>query len=99
MRSADQLLQMQSALPGWVYYFIFYTLMNICSLFLKKCRVNIDSEEEFLKTGNLPILTVLSAGHALHVFINEELSGIIYTNIHHDRTHRSKIATMKGLNC
>lgn len=38
--------------------------------------VRIDSSEGFIKTGQFPILTVLSAGHALHVFINGQLSGI-----------------------
>lgn len=38
-------------------------------------RVDIGSNEEFLKTGQWPLLTVMSAGHALHVFINGQLSG------------------------
>ncbi|KAK7859240.1 beta-galactosidase 1 [Quercus suber] len=37
--------------------------------------VKIDANEEFLKSGYYPYLTVLSAGHALHVFINGRLSG------------------------
>ncbi|XAR73229.1 Beta-galactosidase [Bertholletia excelsa] len=37
--------------------------------------VNIDPDEEFLKTGQYPLLTVMSAGHALHVFIIGKLSG------------------------
>lgn len=37
--------------------------------------VKIDSGEEFLRSGNYPVLTVLSAGHALHVFINGQLAG------------------------
>ncbi|KAJ7951636.1 Beta-galactosidase [Quillaja saponaria] len=32
--------------------------------------VNISPKEEFLRNGKYPVLTVLSAGHALHVFIN-----------------------------
>lgn len=38
-------------------------------------RVNIDSNEGFLKTGKWPLLTVMSAGHALHIFVNGQLSG------------------------
>ncbi|KAJ6395808.1 hypothetical protein OIU77_020962 [Salix suchowensis] len=37
--------------------------------------VHISSSESFLRGGRPPILTVQSAGHALHVFINGELSG------------------------
>ncbi|KAK8602181.1 hypothetical protein V6N12_051998 [Hibiscus sabdariffa] len=36
--------------------------------------VNIDPSEEFLKSGQDPLLTIWSAGHALHVFINGQLS-------------------------
>lgn len=39
------------------------------------CSVNIASNEGFLKTGEWPLLTVMSAGHALHVFINGKLAG------------------------
>lgn len=38
-------------------------------------RVHIKPDEGFLKTGQYPVLTVMSAGHALHVFINGQLSG------------------------
>ncbi|KAH9762931.1 Beta-galactosidase 12 [Citrus sinensis] len=37
--------------------------------------VNIDSNEGFLKNGQDPLLTIWSAGHALQVFINGQLSG------------------------
>ncbi|KAK9275813.1 hypothetical protein L1049_023084 [Liquidambar formosana] len=37
--------------------------------------VKIDANEGFLKNGQNPLLTVMSAGHALHVFINGQLSG------------------------
>lgn len=37
--------------------------------------VNIDPNEAFVKNGQSPILTVMSAGHVLHVFINSQLSG------------------------
>ncbi|KAK7265368.1 hypothetical protein RJT34_32987 [Clitoria ternatea] len=40
--------------------------------------VNIDSNEGFIKNGQSPVLTVMSAGHALHVFINGQLSGTVY---------------------
>ncbi|XAR73230.1 Beta-galactosidase [Bertholletia excelsa] len=40
--------------------------------------VNIDADEEFLKTGQYPLLTVMSAGHALHVFINGKHLGFVY---------------------
>ncbi|KAK7329697.1 hypothetical protein VNO77_23872 [Canavalia gladiata] len=40
--------------------------------------VNIDPNEGFIKNGQSPVLTVMSAGHALHVFINGQLSGTVY---------------------
>ncbi|KAJ9190323.1 hypothetical protein P3X46_001539 [Hevea brasiliensis] len=43
--------------------------------------VNIDPSEGFLKSGQYPVLTVLSAGHALHVFINGQLSGTAYGSL------------------
>ncbi|XP_027363204.1 beta-galactosidase-like [Abrus precatorius] len=40
--------------------------------------VNINPDEGFLKNGESPVLTVMSAGHVLHVFINGQLSGTVY---------------------
>ncbi|ONK72499.1 uncharacterized protein A4U43_C04F20060 [Asparagus officinalis] len=42
--------------------------------------VDISSNEGFLRGGQLPSLLVQSAGHALHVFINGQLSGSAYGN-------------------
>lgn len=44
------------------------------------CTTNIDigHDELFLKTGRYPVLTVISAGHSLHVFINGHHTGMIY---------------------
>jgi len=42
-----------------------------CLLF----SVNIDANEGFIKNGQSPVLTVMSAGHVLHVLINDQLSG------------------------
>ncbi|KAL2327179.1 hypothetical protein Fmac_020606 [Flemingia macrophylla] len=40
--------------------------------------VNIDANEGFIKNGKSPVLTVMSAGHVLHVFINGQHSGTVY---------------------
>ncbi|KAK6944825.1 Glycoside hydrolase 35, catalytic domain [Dillenia turbinata] len=40
--------------------------------------VKIDPNEGFLKSGENPVLTIESAGHALHVFINGQLAGTRY---------------------
>lgn len=40
--------------------------------------VEVDGDEPFIKNGGLPVLTVQSAGHALHVFINDDLAGSQY---------------------
>ncbi|KAF9592378.1 hypothetical protein IFM89_014548, partial [Coptis chinensis] len=37
--------------------------------------VKIDPDEAFLKNEQYPVLTMLSTGHALHVFLNGQLSG------------------------
>lgn len=44
-------------------------------MFYCQISVNIDSNEGFLKNGQDPLLTIWSAGHALQVFINGQLSG------------------------
>ncbi|XP_075509695.1 beta-galactosidase-like isoform X1 [Primulina tabacum] len=64
-------------------------------------QVNIASNEAFLKNGQLPLLTVMSAGHALHVFINGQLSGTmcIFLLVHRTNLHKiscSAIGTVYG---
>ncbi|KAK8940025.1 hypothetical protein KSP40_PGU012345 [Platanthera guangdongensis] len=44
-------------------------------------QVTIGQGEQFLKTGNHPVLTVPSAGHALHVFINGQYAGKAYGSL------------------
>lgn len=39
--------------------------------------VDISSSESFLRGGNKPTLNIESAGHAVHVFINGQFSGIV----------------------
>ena len=48
---------------------------KIYAYLLSFLSVKIGSNEGFLRSGKYPVLTVLSAGHALHVFINGQLSG------------------------
>ncbi|XP_031486337.1 beta-galactosidase 1-like [Nymphaea colorata] len=43
--------------------------------------VNINGNEQFLKNGRYPVLTVMSAGHALHAFINGKLAGSVYGSL------------------
>ncbi|CAL9104787.1 unnamed protein product [Musa textilis] len=43
--------------------------------------VDIDSKEQFLKNGRYPFLTVMSAGHSMHVFINGERTGTVYGSL------------------
>ncbi|XP_028789776.1 beta-galactosidase 1-like [Neltuma alba] len=43
--------------------------------------VVIDPSEKFLSNGKDPVLTILSAGHALHVFINGQPSGTVYGSL------------------
>ncbi|XP_022844468.1 beta-galactosidase-like [Olea europaea var. sylvestris] len=55
--------------------------------------VKIDDSEEFLRGGELPVLTVLSAGHALHIFINGQLSGTGYGSL-----ENPKLTFSQGVN-
>ncbi|CAN1785826.1 Beta-galactosidase 1 [Linum perenne] len=43
--------------------------------------VNIGPGESFLYNGKYPVLNVLSAGHALHVFVNGQLVGTAYGSL------------------
>lgn len=62
-------------------------------------NVRIDSGEGFIKTGQFPILTVLSAGHALHVFINGQLSGTVYGGLENPKlTFSDKVKLNVGIN-
>ncbi|KAM7471820.1 hypothetical protein LguiA_010003 [Lonicera macranthoides] len=55
--------------------------------------VKVDSNEGFLRSGKWPVLTVFSAGHALHVFINGQLSGTVHGNL-----ENPKITFSDGVN-
>ncbi|XP_010534899.1 PREDICTED: beta-galactosidase 1 [Tarenaya hassleriana] len=61
--------------------------------------VKIDANEGFLKTGKYPTLTVLSAGHALHVFVNGQLSGTAYGSLDFPKLSFSKAVNLRaGIN-
>ncbi|XVF49012.1 hypothetical protein PTKIN_Ptkin03bG0234700 [Pterospermum kingtungense] len=62
-------------------------------------EVKIDGNEGFLKNGQLPILTVESAGHALDVFINGQLIGTAYGNSKNPSlTFNGKVNLRAGIN-
>ncbi|CAJ1941689.1 unnamed protein product [Sphenostylis stenocarpa] len=61
--------------------------------------VNIDANEGFIKSGQSPVLTVMSAGHALHVFINGQLSGTVYGGLEFPKlTFRDSVKLRVGNN-
>ncbi|KAK9280727.1 hypothetical protein L1049_003615 [Liquidambar formosana] len=61
--------------------------------------INIDPNEGFLKSGKYPVLTVLSAGHALHVFINGHLSGTVYGSLENPKlTFSDGVKLRAGIN-
>ncbi|ONM39549.1 Beta-galactosidase 1 [Zea mays] len=43
--------------------------------------VDIAQNEQFLSNGKNPMLTVMSAGHALHIFVNGQLTGTVYGSV------------------
>ncbi|GFY98448.1 beta-galactosidase 4 [Actinidia rufa] len=61
--------------------------------------VNIDPDEGFLTNGQNPVLTVMSAGHALHVFINGQLAGTVYGALENPKlTFSSNVNLRAGIN-
>ncbi|GAB2268414.1 hypothetical protein Dimus_003376 [Dionaea muscipula] len=61
--------------------------------------VVIDANEWFLKSGNYPVLTVMSAGHALHVFINGQPAGDVYGSLDNPKlTYSQKVKLWAGVN-
>ncbi|GMI94881.1 beta-galactosidase 12 [Hibiscus trionum] len=61
--------------------------------------VKIDSSESFLKNGQDPLLTIWSAGHALHVFINGQLLGTTYGGIDNPKlTFSQNVKLRAGIN-
>ncbi|XP_038695557.1 beta-galactosidase-like isoform X2 [Tripterygium wilfordii] len=61
--------------------------------------VTIGANEGFLKTGQLPVLTVNSTGHALNVFVNGELAGNVHGTMEDPRTTFSgKVNLKAGVN-
>jgi len=51
--------------------------LNVTKLFTFY-SVDVDSSESFLNGGGRPKLLVQSSGHALHVFVNGEYSGMFF---------------------
>ncbi|MCL7039501.1 hypothetical protein MKW94_011275 [Papaver nudicaule] len=61
--------------------------------------VKIEPNEAFLKNGQYPVLTVMSAGHALHVFINGQLSGTAYGSLNSPKlTFSNNVKLRVGIN-
>ncbi|XP_071686020.1 beta-galactosidase-like [Rutidosis leptorrhynchoides] len=61
--------------------------------------VKVGSNEGFLRSGKWPTLTVFSAGHALHVFINGQLAGTVYGSQKNPKlTFNQPINLRPGLN-
>ncbi|KAK1433309.1 hypothetical protein QVD17_10219 [Tagetes erecta] len=62
-------------------------------------NVHVDSSESFLRGGEHPKLLVQSTGHALHVFINGELSGSAFGTRENRRiTYKEKVNLRPGNN-
>ncbi|XP_019150893.1 PREDICTED: beta-galactosidase-like [Ipomoea nil] len=62
-------------------------------------EVNIAPDEEFLRNGKDPVVTVMSAGHAMHVFINSELSGTVYGGLAFPKlTYTNSVKLRAGIN-
>ncbi|EEF48063.1 beta-galactosidase [Ricinus communis] len=61
--------------------------------------VTINSNEGFLRSGKNPFLTVASAGHVLHVFINGHLAGSAYGSLENPKlTFSQNVKLVGGVN-
>ncbi|KAL9253007.1 Beta-galactosidase 12-like protein [Drosera capensis] len=61
--------------------------------------VVVNANEGFLKTGNYPTLTVMSAGHALHVFVNGQPAGTVYGSLANPKlTYSQQVKMWAGVN-
>ncbi|WOK98608.1 beta-galactosidase 2 isoform X1 [Canna indica] len=58
--------------------------------------VDIGQEELFLQNGKYPVLTVMSAGHSLHVFINGQLTGTVYGSLDHPKLTYTGIVKLRA---
>ncbi|KAI0508070.1 hypothetical protein KFK09_014204 [Dendrobium nobile] len=64
-----------------------------------RTNVDIAENESFLKSGAYPILTVMSAGHSLNVFINGQLAGSAYAGLQDPRlTYSGSVKLWAGNN-
>ncbi|XP_047307639.1 beta-galactosidase-like [Impatiens glandulifera] len=62
-------------------------------------NVNISPDEGFLKNKQNPQLTIMSAGHAIHVFINGKVSGTVYGSLENTRvTFSDSVNLVAGIN-
>ncbi|PKA57292.1 Beta-galactosidase 2 [Apostasia shenzhenica] len=61
--------------------------------------VIISEDESFFKDGEYPVLTVMSAGHSLNVFVNGQLSGNAYGGVQDPRlTYSGRVKLWAGSN-
>ncbi|CAB4318621.1 unnamed protein product [Prunus armeniaca] len=61
--------------------------------------ITISPDEGFIKRGESPLLTIYSAGHALHVFINGQLSGTVYGALENPKlTFSQNVKLRSGIN-
>lgn len=59
----------------------------------------ISPNEKFLTNGEFPVLTVMSAGHALHVFINNQLAGTVWGSLKNPKlTFNGNVKLRAGVN-
>ncbi|XP_010049745.2 beta-galactosidase isoform X2 [Eucalyptus grandis] len=61
--------------------------------------ITISPNEAFLRSGQSPVLTIWSAGHAMHVFINGELTGSVYGSLENPKlSYGNNVKLRAGIN-
>ncbi|KAF8036359.1 hypothetical protein BT93_C2161 [Corymbia citriodora subsp. variegata] len=61
--------------------------------------IMISPNEAFLRSGQYPVLTIWSAGHAMHVFVNGELAGSVYGSLKYPKlSYSDNVKLRAGIN-
>ncbi|KAF3613567.1 hypothetical protein FXO38_35691 [Capsicum annuum] len=69
------------------------------NIFVTFSSINIASNEGFLKNEKDPYLTLMSAGHVLHVFVNGKLAGTINGALDNPKlTYSDNVKLRAGIN-
>ncbi|XP_076939118.1 beta-galactosidase-like, partial [Bidens hawaiensis] len=62
-------------------------------------EIDISPNEQFFTNGQLPVLKIMSAGHALHIFISNQLVGTVWGSLKNQKlTFSQNVKLRTGVN-